>query len=252
VVGGSGRSAGGASKAGKLTAAERAVSRFYCGRSGSSRRSCTRSACVSGPGARPVAIYHGSTARRMSSATRASPAKTTELPWWTTCASLDGPGLRRLPKLGRLAVATGWIGLVTPVCQVHMRSPPIAANELATVEHLADGRLIVGFGAGSRCQRRAAHAARGRTAYGSPGPRVWCRSQGSSRLGEGLRPPVARDLGSLQNFGRVLRALPHDDLRQLAIGQRRGRPTRAASCRGFGSALGSRPYAEWDVRFGLG
>jgi probable F420-dependent oxidoreductase len=52
--------------------------------------------------------------------------------------------------LGYLAAATRRIGLVTLVYQAHLRSPLIAAKELATLDHLSGGRLIAGFGVGSR------------------------------------------------------------------------------------------------------
>ncbi|MEV6900289.1 TIGR03619 family F420-dependent LLM class oxidoreductase [Amycolatopsis sp. NPDC051372] len=52
--------------------------------------------------------------------------------------------------LGFLAATTDRIGLVTLVYQAHLRSPLIAAKELATVDHLSGGRLIAGFGVGSR------------------------------------------------------------------------------------------------------
>lgn len=55
-----------------------------------------------------------------------------------------------IATLGFLAAGTSRISLVTLVYQAHLRSPLIAAKELATVDHLSGGRLIAGFGVGSR------------------------------------------------------------------------------------------------------
>ncbi|MBN9108362.1 MAG: TIGR03619 family F420-dependent LLM class oxidoreductase [Pseudonocardia sp.] len=55
-----------------------------------------------------------------------------------------------IATLGYLAAATSAIKLVTLVYQAHLRSPLVAAKELATIDHLSGGRLIAGFGVGSR------------------------------------------------------------------------------------------------------
>jgi probable F420-dependent oxidoreductase len=52
--------------------------------------------------------------------------------------------------LAYLAAATGTIRLATFVYQVHLRSPLITAKALATIDALSGGRLIAGFGVGSR------------------------------------------------------------------------------------------------------
>jgi probable F420-dependent oxidoreductase len=53
-------------------------------------------------------------------------------------------------SLGFLAACTTQIELVTHVYQVHLRSPLITAKGLATADVLSRGRLIAGFGVGSR------------------------------------------------------------------------------------------------------
>jgi probable F420-dependent oxidoreductase len=52
--------------------------------------------------------------------------------------------------LGYLAAATHGIKLATHVVQLHLRSPLITAKALATADAVSRGRLIAGFGVGSR------------------------------------------------------------------------------------------------------
>jgi probable F420-dependent oxidoreductase len=54
--------------------------------------------------------------------------------------------------LSYLAAGTNAIGLATLVYQAPLRSPLITAKTLATLDHLSGGRLIAGFGVGSRRQ----------------------------------------------------------------------------------------------------
>jgi probable F420-dependent oxidoreductase len=58
--------------------------------------------------------------------------------------------------LGYLAAATQRIRLATHVIQVHLRSPLITAKALATADVVSGGRLIAGFGVGSRDYEAAA------------------------------------------------------------------------------------------------
>jgi probable F420-dependent oxidoreductase len=60
--------------------------------------------------------------------------------------------------LGYLAAATHRLKLATHVMQLHLRSPLITAKALATADAVSGGRLIAGFGVGSR--RYEAEAAR--------------------------------------------------------------------------------------------
>ncbi|MGD9985541.1 TIGR03619 family F420-dependent LLM class oxidoreductase [Pseudonocardia sp.] len=55
-----------------------------------------------------------------------------------------------IATLGYLAAATSRIGLATFVYQVHLRSPFVTAKSLATLDLLSGGRVIAGFGVGSR------------------------------------------------------------------------------------------------------
>jgi probable F420-dependent oxidoreductase len=58
--------------------------------------------------------------------------------------------------LGYLAAATQRIRLATHVVQLHLRSPLITAKALATADVVSGGRLIAGFGVGSRDYEAAA------------------------------------------------------------------------------------------------
>jgi probable F420-dependent oxidoreductase len=58
--------------------------------------------------------------------------------------------------LGYLAAATERIKLATHVMQLHLRSPLITAKALATADVVSGGRLIAGFGVGSRDYEAAA------------------------------------------------------------------------------------------------
>jgi probable F420-dependent oxidoreductase len=55
-----------------------------------------------------------------------------------------------LVLLGYLAAVTTSIKLATHVIQTHLRSPLITAKALATADLVSNGRLIAGFGVGSR------------------------------------------------------------------------------------------------------
>jgi probable F420-dependent oxidoreductase len=55
-----------------------------------------------------------------------------------------------IATLGFFAATTSTIKLVTLIFQAHLRSPLIAAKEFATLDHLSGGRVIAGFGVGSR------------------------------------------------------------------------------------------------------
>jgi probable F420-dependent oxidoreductase len=52
--------------------------------------------------------------------------------------------------LGYLAAGTQRLKLATHVIQLHLRSPLVTAKALATADVLSGGRLIAGFGVGSR------------------------------------------------------------------------------------------------------
>jgi probable F420-dependent oxidoreductase len=61
--------------------------------------------------------------------------------------------------LAYLAARTSTIRLATYIYQIHLRSPLITAKALATIDDLSGGRLIAGFGVGSRAAEAAAAAA---------------------------------------------------------------------------------------------
>jgi alkanesulfonate monooxygenase SsuD/methylene tetrahydromethanopterin reductase-like flavin-dependent oxidoreductase (luciferase family) len=70
---------------------------------------------------------------------------------WVTDRTMAGmPWLDGLTVLGALTAATRRVRLGTSVLILARRNPVHVAHALATVEHLAPGRLVVGVGAGNR------------------------------------------------------------------------------------------------------
>jgi probable F420-dependent oxidoreductase len=64
--------------------------------------------------------------------------------WWTA----DSPHLEPLTALAWLAARTTRIRLGTSVIVLPFRNPIVTAKEVATVDHLSRGRLILGVGTG--------------------------------------------------------------------------------------------------------
>ena len=87
-----------------------------------------------------------------------------------------GPYLECLASLAALAVDTENVRIGTCVLAMDYRHPAVLANALATIDHLAGGRLDVGLGAGWNVQEYAA--------YGIPFDRIGKRLD---RLEEGIQ-----------------------------------------------------------------
>ena len=87
----------------------------------------------------------------------------------------QGPYLECLASLAALAADTERVRVGTCVLAMDYRHPAVLANALATIDHLADGRLDVGLGAGWNEQEY--------TAYGIPFDRLGRRFD---RLEEGI------------------------------------------------------------------
>lgn len=87
-----------------------------------------------------------------------------------------GPYLECLASLAALAADTERVRVGTCVLAMDYRHPAVLANALATIDHLADGRLDVGLGAGWNVQEYSA--------YGIPFERIGKRLD---RLEEGIR-----------------------------------------------------------------
>lgn len=87
-----------------------------------------------------------------------------------------GPYLECLASLSALAVDTENVRVGTCVLAMDYRHPAVLANALATIDHLADGRLDVGLGAGWNVQEYSA--------YGIPFDRIGKRLD---RLEEGIK-----------------------------------------------------------------
>jgi len=86
-----------------------------------------------------------------------------------------GPYLECLASLAALAIDTENVRVGTCVLAMDYRHPAVLANALATIDHLADGRLDVGLGAGWNVQEYEA--------YGIPFDRI---GQRMDRLEEGI------------------------------------------------------------------
>ncbi len=87
-----------------------------------------------------------------------------------------GPYLECLAALAALAVDTEQVRVGTCVLAMDYRHPAVLANALATIDHLADGRLDAGLGAGWNVQEYSA--------YGIPFERIGKRLD---RLEEGIQ-----------------------------------------------------------------
>ncbi|MYD54104.1 MAG: TIGR03560 family F420-dependent LLM class oxidoreductase [Chloroflexi bacterium] len=68
-----------------------------------------------------------------------------------------GPYLECLASLAALAIDTEQVRVGTCVLAMDYRHPAVLANALATIDHLADGRLDVGLGAGWNVQEYEAY-----------------------------------------------------------------------------------------------
>ena len=86
-----------------------------------------------------------------------------------------GPYLECLSSLAALAMDTEHVRVGTCVLAMDYRHPAVLANALATIDHLAQGRLDVGLGAGWNVQEYSA--------YGIPFERIGKRLD---RLEEGI------------------------------------------------------------------
>lgn len=86
-----------------------------------------------------------------------------------------GPYLECLSSLAALAMDTEHVRVGTCVLAMDYRHPAVLANALATIDHLAEGRLDVGLGAGWNVQEYSA--------YGIPFERIGKRLD---RLEEGI------------------------------------------------------------------
>lgn len=86
-----------------------------------------------------------------------------------------GPYLECLSSLAALAIDTENVRVGTCVLAMDYRHPAVLANALATIDHLAEGRLDVGLGAGWNVQEYSA--------YGIPFERIGKRLD---RLEEGI------------------------------------------------------------------
>ncbi|MYD72811.1 MAG: TIGR03560 family F420-dependent LLM class oxidoreductase [Chloroflexi bacterium] len=71
-----------------------------------------------------------------------------------------GPYLECLASLAALAIDTEQVRVGTCVLAMDYRHPAVLANALATIDHLADGRLDVGLGAGWNVQEYDAYGIR--------------------------------------------------------------------------------------------
>jgi len=71
-----------------------------------------------------------------------------------------GPYLECLASLTALAIDTEHVRVGTCVLAMDYRHPAVLANALATIDHLADGRLDVGLGAGWNVQEYEAYGIR--------------------------------------------------------------------------------------------
>jgi len=71
-----------------------------------------------------------------------------------------GPYLECLASLAALAIDTEQVRVGTCVLAMDYRHPAVLANALATIDHLADGRLDVGLGAGWNVQEYEAYGIR--------------------------------------------------------------------------------------------
>ena len=87
----------------------------------------------------------------------------------------QGPYLECLASLAALAVDTERVRVGTCVLAMDYRHPAVLANALATIDHLSDGRLDAGLGAGWNVQEYSA--------YGIPFERIGKRLD---RLEEGI------------------------------------------------------------------
>ena len=87
----------------------------------------------------------------------------------------QGPFLECLASLAALAVDTEHVRVGTCVLAMDYRHPAVLANALATIDHLSNGRLDVGLGAGWNEQEYSA--------YGIPFDRIGRRMD---RLEEGI------------------------------------------------------------------
>ena len=87
-----------------------------------------------------------------------------------------GPYLECLSSLTALAIDTENVRVGTCVLAMDYRHPAVLANALATIDHLADGRLDAGLGAGWNVQEYSA--------YGIPFDRIGKRLD---RLEEGIQ-----------------------------------------------------------------
>lgn len=87
-----------------------------------------------------------------------------------------GPYLECLASLAALAIDTEHVRIGTCVLAMDYRQPAVLANALATIDHLATGRLDVGLGAGWNVQEYSA--------YGIPFERIGKRLD---RLEEGIQ-----------------------------------------------------------------
>jgi alkanesulfonate monooxygenase SsuD/methylene tetrahydromethanopterin reductase-like flavin-dependent oxidoreductase (luciferase family) len=63
---------------------------------------------------------------------------------------VDGPWFGAVPTLTAAALATERIGLGTMVASPHFRHPVSFARDITTLDDMADGRLLLGVGAGAR------------------------------------------------------------------------------------------------------
>ena len=88
----------------------------------------------------------------------------------------QGPYLECLASLTALAIDTERVRVGTGVIAMDYRHPAVLANALAAIDHLADGRLEVGLGAGWNAQEYGA--------YGIPFDRLGTRFD---RLEEGIQ-----------------------------------------------------------------
>ncbi len=72
-------------------------------------------------------------------------------------APADGPVLEGWTVLSALAAVTSRIRLGTMVLGATYRHPAVLANMAATLDHISDGRLILGMGAGWQVNEHAAY-----------------------------------------------------------------------------------------------
>jgi len=101
----------------------------------------------------------------------------------------DGPNLEGWTTLAALAQATSRIRIGTMVNGMHHRHPAVTANMVATLDHIAGGRLEFGIGAGWNTMESDAYG----IPLGTPGER-------SDRFEEGVEVIVSLLEGKTTSF----------------------------------------------------